>query len=494
MINRKNAAIVVMWMALSMFPVVCTQFAQARPDDPPRSSAADDSAARLRSGMPPASGRHIHVAMPAQLTLRDVAYWDWLLELDDTVEQRIRGSWERYFQADDAVRRERFVPVFELAALISMPPTDLDPVSAKDLARRLSRERTRAITAMRASEREFFESALLPEIDQPAPAVDAIESDANAELLAQLLAQFDDLRLQDLDQGNSDTLSAAKIDLPRFLYSMDSAIVTHDSREVIRQVALEAQPMLAQLRRAHSSAFNKRLEAECRVKLAAELRKRGGTGLPVETAQQWTRDRDNARKQLAVAARRISEANATLVDSACAVLPLREAAGLRRAYFAEAYGALAASPWDITESAIAMRVALGDAQESTAAELIDAFAEQAFASQREVQRIADRFWQATLQEARPSREKWERSAKQITALHAASRAQFELLIGAFVQELTMEKRDAWDDAITTFRADALERAKAQLEALDSRFNETPKILRHPPPEPSEATAPTNAAK
>ena len=461
---------------------------------PPASSVSEETLMRLRIGMSSSKGRQLQVAMPAQLTLDDLDYWAWLLALDAETEHCLRSGWGTYCAADDIVRAERFIPIFELAGEVSRPPQDLDERSAKELARKIASQRARAIAAMRAQEHASFER-ILTECEHGATEPAVNDPPELTEDQAVLLADLDSLRLQDLDRRVSDTSLAARVDLGRLVHSLGSGSIAAESKEIARVILLEAQPTLTELRRAHATAFNKRIQAGSILMLVVVNLMPAGAVISPSDAKGYERDRLSTRRQVASAARRITEANDAILESVCVSIPADDAKRLRRAYLDLACGVFAANPWDIADSAHAMLAELQGEDAVLLAELIEQYAEQSNATQHEIQRIADRYSQFTLEQSRPDREKWQGASKQIALHHAAQRAHLEPLLGAFFQGLPTERVAAWEPSVAAFRRDALTRADAQLEAIEPSFADGANAKhRPPPPPPTEANEDHEAAK
>lgn len=439
-------------------------------DTPP--PTADESARgsdasvieRLRRGQSTSRAAHVHVVMPAQITESDLQYWSWLLGLSDESAEALRRIWEAHRQADDAFRALRLPLVFEIAAEAANPG-DLTTEGAQDLCRTLVRERRRVLEGMRALERAMFENWIAGEFT---------EEGSGEELLSDLEA----LRLQDSDQANFDTLRSAKVDVGRFLFERRRTL-SPESLSVVRACLLDAQPSLAELRRAHEAAFSARLGAGCKVMLARGKLARSGSPVPPHIDGQWANDRDRARRQLATAARRIGEANRAIIESLRAALPREESAPLFDAFLDAAYGDLARNPWDVGLLTDALGLDFGDAERAAIGLLATQYSEQGAELQTRVQRQADRYWVDALGRARPDRGAWERAAKECMGIHLAQRGLAEQVIALIAMSLAQTEQEQFHGRVRAYREHGEAAAAAQIEALEPRSAPSNRPARRP---------------
>lgn len=407
---------------------------------------------RLRRGLPITPGRRIDVALPSQVVDDDLAYWGWILGLDDVVVAKLRVCLRASRGADDRFRRESFESVFEHAKSVSNPVGEVSVESVTRTARALIAARKDLLRRMISTEEETWRNCLGEEED--------------LDLAALRASHLSDMRIQDLDRG-VDTLESASVDVGRLLWEAKRTILTEESADVARTCLADAQPTLVELRRAHGERFMRRLEAGARFMLATTARPDVVVTVPTETVEAWTIARRRAYQQQAMVAQRIAEANAAIVESVCAAIPEVEAEKLRTLFFERAYRELAADPWNARQlvEEVMDEIADVDAARSLRDDvaLYDA---QSRALQREVHRHADRYWQAKAGSTRPDRGLWERTGSRIGALHGSQRAQTEVLLARTAALLPDARRGGWEAEVTEFQALAEASSERQRIALD----------------------------
>ncbi len=458
------------WMVLGCLGVsICLAAAS-----PPPAEDEEPLLLRLRASAGPTGAPMIATGVPPQPTGGELPSWAWLARLDDATVELVRACWPALNAADDRIRKERLLPLFELAVVVATPPPELGIDEVPTLASRLVQARHRAVEELAAARRAGLQSCLQAKLESA-----GVEPDRAASQAAEVAAAIDAVMVTSQGVSFADVLRCTSVDVGTLAYELvRSHAISAESALIVQTQLHDAMPKLAELRRAHDRALERRLEAGAAHMLLARWIARHDRDAAGDRWQALSSERRRTLAQETLAAKQIGEAQGALVDALVAALPAADSEALRIAYLRAAYGDLAFEAWDPRPIIQSIAGELTADRKAEADRVGNDGHQQSRSLQLEVQRVADRYWQERQASGRLDESAWAQARAKMASLLASQRAAAEVSIASVMALLPSERQGDWQPTLDRWRADAEARASTELDGVEPWLTGPNPVIRH----------------